>query len=80
MSARQECKDIGMGNLTELSKATGRTRSTLYNWYKKDYKLFLSVLIGAKLKESLGNDKPVVIGKKLKAFKLLFEIKESNNE
>ncbi len=79
MSAREECKDIGLYGLTELSSITGKTRQTLYSWYKNEYDLFLSVLIGAVIYKRFKTDSPEQLGKKLKAFNLLFEIKEGEN-
>ena len=80
MSARQQCKDVGLYGITELSKLTGKTRQTIYNWYKNEYDLFLTLLVGAVVKKNFKDDNCIAIGKKLEVFKILFEIKEQNNE
>ena len=76
MSARQECKDVGLYGITELSKLTGRSRVRLYSWYKNEHDLFLITLIGAVVKKNFKDDSCIAMGKKLEVFKILFEIKE----
>lgn len=75
MSARQECKDVGLFGLSELSSLTGKTRKTLYQWYVKQHDLFLCALIGAVIKKNLKGDNSVEIGKKLKVFTMMLELK-----
>ena len=77
MSARQECKDVGLYGLTELSEITGKPRKTLYSWYKNQYKLFLVALIGAVVQKNFDHLTPVEIGKKLKFVSTVIELKDS---
>ncbi len=67
-------------NKTELSKLTGKTRQTIYNWYKNEYDLFLTLLVGAVVKKNFKDDNCIAIGKKLEVFKILFEIKGNNEK
>lgn len=74
MSARTDCKTAGLYGLTELAKLTGRSRPTLYKWYKNDYKFFSSVLIGAVIIKLYGVEDIKGISKKINVLKSLFEL------
>ena len=48
LTASKQAKAAGLKSLELVSKKTGQSRNTLYNWFKNKQELFRIVLLGCK--------------------------------